>query len=126
MKISKKFKFGITHHTQTMPSKKNAKKNEQEHDFTCKHNPFELVRLKNRENPADIKILLVLHASATDDPVIVRDVIRTLLRFEETHNKGECPYNIVIECSDGKVVVSKDGKKNFNVRETMEWLVPFN
>ena len=104
-----------------MPSKKNSNPA----DFTCEQNPFAIVRLRNSDNPADTKILLVLYGNATDHPIVMSEVIGSLLRFEKTHNNGEHSYNIVIECSDSRVGVSKEGKKNFNVREVMDWLVAF-
>jgi hypothetical protein len=83
----------------------------------------------HHENPADTRILFVLHCCATDNPVIISEVIGCLLRFENTQNKGEFPYNIVIECSDEQYGIKKEGKEegteNFNVREVMEWLLPF-
>ena len=102
-----------------MPSNKNYA------PFTCEHNPYAIVRMRSREDPTDAHIVLALHTIATDDPITMSEVIGSLLRFEKTHNKGEFLYNIVVECSDAQVVVSKEGKKNFTVRETMEWLVPF-
>lgn len=105
-----------------MPSKKN---DVVPHRFTCEHEPHAIVRLRNAEYSADTTILLVLHASATDEPIVMSKVIGSLLRFEKTHNNGEHSYNIIIECSDAQVSVNKDGKKNFNVREVMDWLVPW-
>ena len=105
-----------------MPSKNNSK-NPQPADFTCEHNPFAIATLRNCDKPADTKILLALHVTATDDPIVMSEVIGSLLRFEKIHNNGEHSYNIVVECSDGQVGVRKDGKKDFNVREVMGWLV---
>ena len=109
-----------------MPSNKNKNKSKKQFPrFTCEHNPYVIVHMRNCEDPADTKIILALHTIATEDPIITSEVISSLLRFEKTHNKGEFPYNIVVECSDAQVAVSKEGQKNFTVRETMDWLVPF-
>jgi hypothetical protein len=103
-----------------MPANKNYSA-----QFTCEHNPYAIVRLRNREDPTDTKIVLALHPIATEDPVIMSEVISSLLRFEKTHNKGEFLYNIVAECSDAQVAVSWEGEKKLSVPKSMEFLVPF-
>ena len=93
-------------------------------NFTCEHNPYAIVRMKNCEDPADTKIILAVHPTAMQDPIIMSEVIGSLLRFEKTHNKGEFIYNIVVEGYE-KHRVSKDGKKNFSVSEVIDWSVCF-